>query len=253
MTDEYKVVFSGRIVPGFDTTQVRAQAAIRLKASPEVIERLFSGRAAVLKKGVTQALGQRYVAELRAIGMEVQCEPTTPPAPPAPAELDKTQLADPRALAAYLADGAPSGPDAAPFPVPPRTRARAPRPADAAVAAAAPAHNPAATLVADPAALNAYLDNARGFVPPSPATPAPPPASPQPVVVATPAAAPAVAAAPPLAARGPFGGGADVIGPLSAFPAASPAPPAPGVPRHLLLAAGGILLVIVALAVWFLR
>ncbi|KAF7597802.1 MAG: hypothetical protein CGU28_16540 [Candidatus Dactylopiibacterium carminicum] len=50
-------------------------AARRLKASPEQIQQLFSGRAAVLKKGIGQELSERYIRELGRIGMIVHMQP----------------------------------------------------------------------------------------------------------------------------------------------------------------------------------
>ncbi|MDP5239574.1 hypothetical protein Q9Q94_08535 [Uliginosibacterium sp. 31-16] len=133
METEYRVVFAGVVLEGFDPEVVKHAASSRLKASPEQLERLFSGRTAVLKKGLNSETGARYVAELTRLGMQVKLEATIlttaaspviqPPAPPRPApssDLEKTQVATPDALARYLNDE----PDLsnAPTLVVPRTR-----------------------------------------------------------------------------------------------------------------------------------
>ncbi len=106
MTDDYRVVFKGEILEGFDPEAVRIKAAAKLKAAPEQVSRMFSGRTSVLKKGITQELGERYVKELGKIGMRVVLESAAPPPPaqtaPALPDLEKTQLADPDALSRYL-------------------------------------------------------------------------------------------------------------------------------------------------------
>lgn len=117
METEYRVVFAGTVLEGFDPEVVKHAASSRLKASPEQVERLFSGRTAVLKKGLNSEMGARYVVELTRIGMQVKLEATIltaaaspaiqPPAPPRPApssDLEKTQIATPDALARYLND-----------------------------------------------------------------------------------------------------------------------------------------------------
>lgn len=155
-TEEYRVVFRGRILPGFDEMTVRSKAERRLRAGSDVIERLFSGRSAVLKKGLSLSEAEHYVSALRSIGMDVQHEqPRTAPQarPPRPARPDedheKTLIASPESLAAFLRD-----PPAMPPP------AKQPR------IQAQPVANTlesASTLVADAAALNRYLDAASDY------------------------------------------------------------------------------------------
>ncbi|MDO6385507.1 hypothetical protein [Uliginosibacterium sp. 31-12] len=110
MASEYRVVFKGEILDGFDPEAVRIKASAKLKASPEQVERLFSGRSSVLKKGIAADVAERYVKELGKIGMRVKLEAvaeaarTPPPTPVVQAfsDLEKTQLADPLALSRYL-------------------------------------------------------------------------------------------------------------------------------------------------------
>lgn len=153
---EYRVVFRGQILAGFDETEVRGKAERRLRVNAEMITRLFSGRSAVLKKGLSLGEAERYVSALREIGMDVRHE--APAAPPAPQQvtrpaapvvhdhedLEKTQIANPSALAAFLHD-LPEMPPPAPQ-----------APATAALESAR-------TLVVDSAALNRYLDAAADY------------------------------------------------------------------------------------------
>ncbi len=71
----FQIVFKGELIDGFDPAAVRASAARRLKAAPEQIDRVFSGTRAILKKGLTEELAQRYLTELQRIGMLVFVEP----------------------------------------------------------------------------------------------------------------------------------------------------------------------------------
>ena len=85
MSTEYRVMFAGVVLDGFDVETVKKTAAMRLKASNEQITRLFSGRTAILKKGLSHELGERYITELRRIGMLVKLEAiSTVVAPPVP-------------------------------------------------------------------------------------------------------------------------------------------------------------------------
>lgn len=70
----YRVVFSGEIASGFDQKLVFQAATQRMKASPAQIDKVFSGRKVVLKKGMSDKEGAYYVAELKKIGMLVTLE-----------------------------------------------------------------------------------------------------------------------------------------------------------------------------------
>jgi hypothetical protein len=133
MASQFRVIFKGEVLPGFDPVEVRSKAASKLKADTEQLARIFSGRASVLKKGVSEELGRRYVTELARIGMlvklqEIPAETAQPPAQSVPlavpvmhttvppqepsSDLEKTQLADSQALSRYLQET----PDAASAP-----------------------------------------------------------------------------------------------------------------------------------------
>ncbi|MDB5814855.1 MAG: hypothetical protein JWN23_1972 [Rhodocyclales bacterium] len=77
MSSLFQIVFKGELLDGFDLAAVKASAARRLKAAPEQLDRLFSGTRAVLKKGLTEDIAQRYLTELQRIGMLVSVEPET--------------------------------------------------------------------------------------------------------------------------------------------------------------------------------
>ncbi|MDB5802039.1 MAG: hypothetical protein JWL63_2978 [Rhodocyclales bacterium] len=81
MSSQFQIVFKGELLDGFDLVTVKASAARRLKAAPEQIDRVFSGTRAILKKGLTDELAQRYLTELQRIGMRVAIEAETIKAP----------------------------------------------------------------------------------------------------------------------------------------------------------------------------
>lgn len=162
MSSEYRVVFKGEVLPGFDPATVRSKAQSKLKTTPEQIERLFAGRPAVLKKGIGRELAERYVQELSRIGMRVELAqmpqteaPKTAPLPPS-SDLEKTQLADPQAMSRYLQEPA----------APPAARPEVAKTVDS----APPRHDPERTLIANPEALAAYFKSNTGAQPAALAT-----------------------------------------------------------------------------------
>lgn len=66
----YCIVFSGRLLDGYDPQIVRQAVANRLKLDANQVERLFCGRRVVLKKGVTEESARLYLAVLRRLGMD---------------------------------------------------------------------------------------------------------------------------------------------------------------------------------------
>lgn len=66
----YCIVFSGRLLDGYDSTTVRKAVADRLNLGAEQVERLFSGEKIVLKNGVTEESGSVYLNVLRRLGMD---------------------------------------------------------------------------------------------------------------------------------------------------------------------------------------
>jgi hypothetical protein len=66
----YCVVFSGRLLEGHDPRVVRKAVAGRLSLDSQQVERLFSGKRVILKKGVTEESGRLYLGVLRRLGMD---------------------------------------------------------------------------------------------------------------------------------------------------------------------------------------
>lgn len=176
-TEKFKVMFRGRIIDDFDAQSVRTKASKRLNASPEQIEMLFSGRTAVLKKGIDRALAERYLTSLRAIGMEVFLEPSAK-ASPAPAktpqpefvDLEKTQLVAPEALTAYLRESSlpEQTPDTAQLARAAMLQAALPELLPAEAKADHPdvaVHEGISTLVGNADALSQYINSAGHFSP----------------------------------------------------------------------------------------
>ncbi|NSL56901.1 hypothetical protein [Uliginosibacterium aquaticum] len=71
---EFKAVFWGRLLPGFERTAVMAAAAKRLRVSPAQLMQMFSGSKVVLKRGITGDQGSRLVVGLALIGMQIELE-----------------------------------------------------------------------------------------------------------------------------------------------------------------------------------
>lgn len=78
---EFKVVFWGRVLPGFERTAVMAAAAKRLRVSPAQLMQMFSGAKVVLKRGVSAEQGARLVVDLALIGMQIELEMEQPAVP----------------------------------------------------------------------------------------------------------------------------------------------------------------------------
>ncbi len=85
MADQtYQVVFRGQIVPDHNRDAVKANLAKLFKTDAARIERLFTGQAVVLKKGLGREEGERYCALLQKAGAlcELVATSATPPPPP---------------------------------------------------------------------------------------------------------------------------------------------------------------------------
>lgn len=118
MADEsYSIVFSGQVMPGHAEATVRDAMAKQFKLPPEQVERLFSGRRAILKKGLDAAGAAKFESALNRIGAAVTVvigdDTTDAPGPPAPASSPAPSAAPPP-MAPDL-----GGPAAGPAPPPP--------------------------------------------------------------------------------------------------------------------------------------
>lgn len=94
---QYKVVFWGRILPGFEREAVMTAVAKRLKLSPTVLKQVFSGAKVVLKRGVSADKGGRLVVDLALLGMQIELEVDAPAsavvAQPAPKDVPEVPSA----------------------------------------------------------------------------------------------------------------------------------------------------------------
>ena len=68
----YAIVFSGEIVEGFQAISVKAHLAKMLKASPEKMKVLFSGKPIVLKRTADKAEAAKYGGALKKVGANVK-------------------------------------------------------------------------------------------------------------------------------------------------------------------------------------
>ncbi|AOS97112.1 hypothetical protein AUP74_01681 [Microbulbifer aggregans] len=79
----YSVIFRGDLEPGFTANDVRANLARLFKASPETIEKLFSGRPLAIKKNLGEAQARQLQATLAKMGAQVTLKAEGEPAPAA--------------------------------------------------------------------------------------------------------------------------------------------------------------------------
>ncbi len=95
----FKVVYWGSVVEGFSRQMVMNEAARLFRLPPREILGLFSGRKAVLKRGLSAQEGARYVVRLAQIGMQIELEvdaESLPAAPVPTAPVRTTRSAPPR-------------------------------------------------------------------------------------------------------------------------------------------------------------
>lgn len=72
MLTHYQVLFRGRVREGFALAEVKRMAATRLKASPAMIEQIFSGQRVIFKKGLRAEQAQQYLDTLAGLGMAAE-------------------------------------------------------------------------------------------------------------------------------------------------------------------------------------
>ncbi len=94
---EYKIMFSGEILPGHDPAAVRERLVAALKAGPQAAERLFSGKPVSLKSGLDEAQAQAYRRRLAAMGVAVRVEALAGAAAGAPSQAAPTLAGTPAA------------------------------------------------------------------------------------------------------------------------------------------------------------
>lgn len=72
--EQYKLVFSGDILPGNDPDETRARLVALLGVAPDKSARLFSGKPVVIKKGLDADAAQAYRRKLASMGIGVRVE-----------------------------------------------------------------------------------------------------------------------------------------------------------------------------------
>lgn len=112
METRYRIIFRGEVLDGHAREQVMQTAAERLGATIGQVGQMFSGRPAVLKKGLDSTSAQRYVAVLARLGMRASAEPmpdeTTAEAPVAAAPAPQPAPAGDDVLAPVTLPATPS-------------------------------------------------------------------------------------------------------------------------------------------------
>ena len=72
----YAIVFNGQIIDGFQIISVKAHLAKMLKASPEKISALFSGKPVVIKRTTNKQTAIKYSTALKKVGVDVKIKIT---------------------------------------------------------------------------------------------------------------------------------------------------------------------------------
>jgi hypothetical protein len=72
-----RVVVEGSTLPGFAPDDVRRRLAALIGRSDDVAAKLLGGRPSVVKRGIDEAMGMRYVETLKKIGVACHLEQET--------------------------------------------------------------------------------------------------------------------------------------------------------------------------------
>ncbi|MRI33460.1 hypothetical protein EOPP23_10730 [Endozoicomonas sp. OPT23] len=67
---DYKVLFEGKVLPGFDSDEVRTRLQHLFKADDGRMERLFSGKAYSIRKPATEREARKYEKAINKVGAE---------------------------------------------------------------------------------------------------------------------------------------------------------------------------------------
>jgi hypothetical protein len=83
MSQRYDIFFAAQLIDGFDESTVRANIAALFKANDATLEKLFSGKPQLIKRGVDKAAAIKYKSALKKAGavalVRVQPEPIKEP------------------------------------------------------------------------------------------------------------------------------------------------------------------------------
>ncbi|MBT0963076.1 hypothetical protein [Denitromonas iodatirespirans] len=78
----YRIVFAGKVLPGFSREAVMRASASRLHFDARQQAMLFSGKRVTMKRGLSEEKARSYLTTLRHMGMDVATDPALPrPAP----------------------------------------------------------------------------------------------------------------------------------------------------------------------------
>jgi hypothetical protein len=98
MTQRYDIFFAAKLVEGFDEATVRANVGKLFKANEEALQKLFSGKPQLIKRGVDKAAAIKYKSALQKAGgvalIRAHVETPTGAAKPAPAPVASAPIED---------------------------------------------------------------------------------------------------------------------------------------------------------------
>lgn len=80
MTQSFRVILTGAVLPGHDAATVRARIAEAFRLTPAQLDTVFSGRRVAVKRDVTPGDAQRLVMRIRELGLSAEIEPMPAPA-----------------------------------------------------------------------------------------------------------------------------------------------------------------------------
>jgi Tfp pilus assembly major pilin PilA/TM2 domain-containing membrane protein YozV len=96
----YIIIFEGKVVEGVDPKTARSNLQRLLKVDDARLEKLFSGKRVVLKKGCDASMVKKYQAALTRAGLQYKAEPETSPTPEATPTKAQAPEPAPQGLAA---------------------------------------------------------------------------------------------------------------------------------------------------------
>ncbi|TVO58698.1 hypothetical protein [Denitromonas halophila] len=89
----YRIVFDGKVLPGFSRESVMRQSASRLRFDARQQALLFSGQTVTIKRGLIEEKARTYIKTLRQMGMDVSADPALPRPDRLPSEISEPEAA----------------------------------------------------------------------------------------------------------------------------------------------------------------
>ncbi|MCZ4306364.1 hypothetical protein O4G98_16625 [Zoogloeaceae bacterium G21618-S1] len=87
----YRIVFGGKVLPGFSREAVMRQSASRLRFDERQQALLFSGQEVTVKRGLSEEKASTYIKTLRQMGMDVSADPALPRPAMLPSEMSEPE------------------------------------------------------------------------------------------------------------------------------------------------------------------